>query len=87
MVKSIPVMPLRHPSTTRMYKIDFNCVENICETPVNVVGTDIMNFLRMDQRQVLNIDNRWALFDKKSEKCVTAGSVLKVTYYSSFNIY
>lgn len=42
-----------------------------------------MTFLRREQRQKLNLDNRWALFDKKSADCVTAGSVLKVTYYQS----
>lgn len=42
-----------------------------------------MTFLRREQRQKLNFDNRWALFDKKSVDRVTAGSVLKVTYYQS----
>lgn len=42
-----------------------------------------MTFLRREQRQKLNLDNRWALFDKKSADRVTAGSVLKVTYYQS----
>jgi len=39
--------------------------------------------LRREQRQKLNADNRWAIFDKKSTDRVTAGSVLKVTYYQS----
>ena len=58
-------------------------VENMSETSVNVVGTDILTFLRREQRQKLNSDNRWSLFDKKSADRVTAGSVLKVTYYQS----
>ena len=39
--------------------------------------------MRREQRQKLNVDNRWAIFDKKSTDRVTAGSVLKVTYYQS----
>ena len=39
--------------------------------------------MRREQRQKLNADNRWAIFDKKSTDRVTAGSVLKVTYYQS----
>lgn len=42
-----------------------------------------MTFLRREQRQKLNVDNRWSLFDKKSEERVRVGSVLKVTYYQS----
>lgn len=42
-----------------------------------------MTFLRREQRQKLNADNRWSLFDKKSAERVTVGSVLKVTYYQS----
>lgn len=46
-------------------------------------GTDILTFLRREQKQSLNSDGRWSLFDKKSAERVTAGSVLKVTFYPS----
>ena len=58
-------------------------LENISETAVTVKGTDILTFLRREQRQTLNEDGRWSLFDKNSEERVTAGSILKITYYQS----
>lgn len=44
---------------------------------------DIITFLRREQRQKLNKDERWSIFDKNSAKRVTAGSILKVTYNQS----
>lgn len=70
----------------RLNQIQFaftSFIENISETPVNVSGTDILTFLRREQREKLNADSRWTLFDKKSADRVTVGSVLKVTYYPS----
>ena len=58
-------------------------LENVSESAVNIRGTDILTFLRREQRQTLNTDDRWSLFDKRSEDRVTVGSVLKVTYYQS----
>lgn len=42
-----------------------------------------MTFLRREQREKLNQDNRWSLFDKNSADRVSAGSVLKVTFFQS----
>lgn len=56
-------------------------VENISEVAVNVTGTDILTFIRNEQRKTLNSDSRWNLFDKNSSERVTVGSVLKVTFY------
>lgn len=85
MVKNIPVLPLQSPSTTtnQCQRLVLNFIENISETPINVTGTDIITFLRREQRDKLNADSRWALFDRKSADRVTVGSVLKVTYFPS----
>ena len=48
-----------------------------------MIGTDILTFLRREQRQKLNADGRWSLFDKNSSDRVTAGSILKVTFNQS----
>ena len=85
-VKCVPVMSLQHPSKITCTCVDCYmhfCIENICETSVPVVGTDILTFLRREQRSLLNKDDRWNLFDKNSPERVTAGSVLKVTYNQS----
>lgn len=50
---------------------------------MNVTGTDILTFLRREQREKLNADSRWSLFDRRSADKVNVGSVLKVTYYPS----
>lgn len=42
-----------------------------------------MTFLRREQRERLNADKRWSLFDKKSPEKVGVGSVLKVTLLTS----
>lgn len=82
MVKNVPVLSLQSPSKTYQ-KSNVNSLENISETAVNVVGTDILTFLRREQRDKLNTDSRWSLFDKKSTDKITVGSVLKVTYQTS----
>lgn len=43
----------------------------------------MISFLRREQREKLNADNRWCLFDKKSPEKVGVGSILKVTYLTS----
>lgn len=42
-----------------------------------------MSFLRREEREKFNHDNRWSLFDKNSTERVSAGSVLKVTFFQS----
>ena len=84
MIKSIPVLPLQSPSMPVLcLYAGLISLENISETSVNVTGTDILTFLRREQREKLNADSRWSLFDRKSIDRVTAGSVLKVTFYPS----
>ena len=48
-----------------------------------IKGTNLIGFLRQEQRQKLNNDNRWSLFDRHSPDQVTAGSILRVTYLNS----
>lgn len=48
--------------------------------PINIIGTDMMTFLRRDAASQLNSDNRAALFDRNSGTRVFAGSILKVRY-------
>lgn len=57
--------------------------KSICEKSVVVKGTDLITFIRREQRESLNNDSRWQLFDKNSPEKVTVGSILKVTYFSS----
>lgn len=42
-----------------------------------------MSFLRREEREKFNHDNRWSLFDKNSTERVSAGSILKVTFFQS----
>lgn len=65
------------------FALFFALVESISKENPSIVGTDLMTFLRREQRAKLNGDNRWALFDKKSPERVGVGSILKVTYCTS----
>jgi len=44
-----------------------------------VKGTNLIGFLRQEQRQALTKDGRWSLFDKKSPIRIHAGSLLRIT--------
>lgn len=58
-------------------------IENISESVLDVRGTDLITFLRREQRENFNKDGRWSLFAKDSADKVTVGSILKVTYCQS----
>lgn len=58
-------------------------IESISKETPQVVGTNLITFLRREQRAALNADNRWSIFDKKSAEKVGVGSILKVTYCTS----
>ncbi len=56
---------------------------SIAKDNPTVVGTDLLTFLRREQRANLNSDNRWSIFDKQSAEKVGVGSILKVTFCTS----
>jgi large subunit ribosomal protein L19 len=58
-------------------------LESISKETPQVVGTNLITFLRREQRATLNSDNRWSIFDKKSPEKVGVGSILKVTFLTS----
>ena len=45
--------------------------------------TDLISFLRREQREKLSQDGRWSLFDRKSPNLIHAGSLIRVTYRNS----
>ena len=45
-----------------------------------IKGTNLINYLRQEQRKQLDHDNRWSLFAKDTGTC-KPGSLLNVTYY------
>ena len=54
--------------------------ESIVAEPVEVNGTDVLNFVRQEYKCSLNNDNRWSLFDKRSPDYAPTGSILTVHY-------
>lgn len=58
-------------------------VEPITKENVQVQGTNLIGFLRQEQRKNLNIDDRWALFDRKSKSKINAGSMIRISYKPS----
>lgn len=53
---------------------------SIVEVPVSHDGTDVLNYVRQEYKQSLNVDSRWSLFDKKSANYAPVGSILTVHY-------
>lgn len=51
--------------------------------PVDISGTDLITFIRREEAEKLNKDNRAALFDRNSRTRIFSGSVLKVLYKTS----
>jgi large subunit ribosomal protein L19 len=50
---------------------------------VEVKGTNLIGYLRQEQRVKLDKDGRWSLFSKTGENRINAGSMLKITYKTS----
>lgn len=46
-------------------------------------GTNLIGFLRQEQRKTLNKDNRWSLFSKTGQNRINTGSMLKISYRTS----
>lgn len=55
-----------------------NYLEPITKEIVEVKGTNLIGFLRKEQRAALNKDKRWDLFDKASPNRIYAGSMIRV---------
>lgn len=53
------------------------------EGTIDISGTNLIGYLRNEQRQRLNKDSRWSLFAKNSPTRIHAGSMLKVFYRTS----
>lgn len=50
---------------------------------VEIKGTNLIGFLRQEQRKSLDKDQRWSLFSKTSHTSIHAGSMLRLTYRMS----
>lgn len=70
------------PIISRFVKGIAVCKHQGMDHTLSIQGTNLINYLRQEQRKQLNHDDRWSLFAKDKGTC-KPGSLINVTYHPS----